>query len=284
MEAIKTDILAIDADPNRVLIQSIWDHLLKGNLAAYDLESNQQLSIEEIKKATEITNQNTYQRDFEEIIQTVTQDYFPHINSFKIKQVWGIRDTQMHIRVVEVIPILFYRDRDENIVQKELFSIQFPDKLLTSTNLLNQSNHTFIKYSKDYFSFDSLQLNQTDRLAFKSILWDRPIQEQISTYSNEYDILHPQTALDQILIKEIIRERIDTIITFHPETYDESMTIERRKKLEYDDIIGFKLNTIWIWDEKSIQLYSIPIGIAPIVDVQQRYVEPPYKIKLKTIR
>ena len=58
----------------------------------------------------------------------------------------------------------------------------------------------------------------------------------------------------------------DTIVTFHPETYEEKMQIERRSCIEQIERIRFVQN--WYYDERRHRLYAQLVGIAPLAAIR----------------
>lgn len=71
----------------------------------------------------------------------------------------------------------------------------------------------------------------------------------------------------------------DTIVTFHPETYEETITIENRNCIEQIERIRFVQN--WYFDERRGQLYARLVGVAPLATIRDaegnfRYLKPLY--------
>ena len=71
----------------------------------------------------------------------------------------------------------------------------------------------------------------------------------------------------------------DTIVTFHPETYEETITIEHRNCIKQIERIRFVQN--WYYDERRGQLYARLVGVAPLAAIRDsegnfRYLKPLY--------
>jgi len=69
----------------------------------------------------------------------------------------------------------------------------------------------------------------------------------------------------------------DTIVTFHPETYEEQISIEHRNCIEQIEKIRFVQN--WYYDEHRNRLYARLTGIAPLAAIRDaegelRYYKP----------
>ena len=65
--------------------------------------------------------------------------------------------------------------------------------------------------------------------------------------------------------------QVDTIITFDPETYAENITIAKTPKVTYEDMIGHKINQIWYYNSNTKSLNSYLVEIAPLVKRQTIY-------------
>ncbi len=69
----------------------------------------------------------------------------------------------------------------------------------------------------------------------------------------------------------------DTIVTFHPETYEEQVQIEYRNCIEQIEKIRFVQN--WYYDERRNRLYARLVGVAPLAAIRDsegefRYYKP----------
>ncbi len=58
----------------------------------------------------------------------------------------------------------------------------------------------------------------------------------------------------------------DTIVTFHPETYEEQVQIKHRNCIEQIEKIRFVQN--WYYDERRNRLYARLVGIAPLAAIR----------------
>ena len=60
--------------------------------------------------------------------------------------------------------------------------------------------------------------------------------------------------------------KTDTIVTFNPETYEQTTEIKRRE-INADSIHELRLIQTWYWDDKRHRLSIHLEGVAPMVDV-----------------
>lgn len=97
---------------------------------------------------------------------------------------------------------------------------------------------------------------------FFSILLQAAIDGEITVYSTEDDRftrpLHPDEVAG-------IGSKVDTVITFDPETYEEIVQIVNNE-LNPDDVKRFRIKEVWYFDKEKSEVRSRILGIAPLMN------------------
>ncbi len=108
-----------------------------------------------------------------------------------------------------------------------------------------------------------------------TILMDAAMENEIKVYSTEDDKFSNRIEPDEVAS---MGARVDTVITFDPETYEEQIQIVRNE-LNPEDVKRFRLKEVWFFDEESSTMQVRILGIAPLIDVKDdngnfRYEQP----------
>ena len=108
-----------------------------------------------------------------------------------------------------------------------------------------------------------------------TILMDAAMESEIKVYSTEDDKFTSRIEPDEVAS---MGARVDTVITFDPETYEEQIQIVRNE-LNPEDVKRFRLKEVWFFDEESSTMQVRILGIAPLIDVKDdngnfRYEQP----------
>lgn len=98
---------------------------------------------------------------------------------------------------------------------------------------------------------------------FFTILLDAAINGDITVYSPEDDKFTVPLTQEEVEGKA---SRIDTVVTFDIETYEEKITVTRND-INPEDIKRFRVKEVWFIDEESSEMRVRILGIAPIKDV-----------------
>ena len=98
---------------------------------------------------------------------------------------------------------------------------------------------------------------------FFEILMEAALSGEITVYSTEDDKFTAAFAADEVAAKTA---SIDTVVTFDPETYEESYEVVRNE-LNPADIKRFRLKEIWFFDEETSTMKVRILGIAPLRDI-----------------
>ena len=68
-------------------------------------------------------------------------------------------------------------------------------------------------------------------------------------------------------VGKLLEASVDTIITYHPETFGEQVKIVKHKKMDYKDFNYFRVLQHWYFDKSTNTLASKVISIGPLQDV-----------------
>ncbi len=98
---------------------------------------------------------------------------------------------------------------------------------------------------------------------FFTILLDAAINGDITVYSPENDKFTVPLTQEEVAAKA---SRIDTVVTFDIETYEEKITVTKND-INPEDIKRFRVKEVWFIDEESSEMRVRILGIAPIKDV-----------------
>jgi gliding motility associated protien GldN len=63
--------------------------------------------------------------------------------------------------------------------------------------------------------------------------------------------------------------KVDSVITFDPETYEEKLKIVRND-INYEDVKRFRIKEVWYFDKETSTLQVRILGIAPMIDVKDQ--------------
>ena len=98
---------------------------------------------------------------------------------------------------------------------------------------------------------------------FFEILMEAAMSGEITVYSTEDDKFTTPFDPDEVAAKTA---SIDTVYTFDPETYEETLEVVRNE-LDPSDIKRFRLKEVWFFDEETSTMNVRILGIAPMRDV-----------------
>ncbi len=98
---------------------------------------------------------------------------------------------------------------------------------------------------------------------FFSILMDATSNGDVTAYSTEDDKFSNKLLPEEI---QSIGSSTDTITTFDPETYEETIKVVSND-INPDDVKRFRVKEVWFFDEETSTLQVRILGIAPLLDV-----------------
>jgi gliding motility associated protien GldN len=94
------------------------------------------------------------------------------------------------------------------------------------------------------------------------ILSDAALSGNLSVYSTEDDKFQKRLSADQV---RTALYRRDTVITFDPVTYVETIKVVENET-NWEDVKRFRIKESWFFDTKTSTLRSRILGIAPIIE------------------
>lgn len=99
---------------------------------------------------------------------------------------------------------------------------------------------------------------------FFSILMEAAINGDITVYSAEDDKFSAMLDASEVAT---MGASVDTVTTFDPDTYEETIQVVRNE-LNPEDIKRFRLKEVWFFDEETSTLQVRILGIAALQDVK----------------
>ncbi|MEL6636442.1 MAG: hypothetical protein AAFR05_06810 [Bacteroidota bacterium] len=278
VSTLKLDHFAADLPGDKFLTTLLFQKLADGSLQAQHHQNDSLLSPQQIQQRVLVTDSIVVYDDWDSTQvrgwRIVRSDRSPFVNRLQIKQQWRIHDAGIELRVQGISPIMRYRKPQGELLEYPLYHIpQSAPPPLTSADLLNDPNHIWLKLSEDYFDLAALDFSKEDRERLTELLWESPRRGKIAFYASEFDPLHPGAPLPPQEFKQYCcRSQVDTIITFHPLTYDERITVVLTPAARLEGLVGIKMYQLWIWAERQRALYSVVLGVAPVfqIVVQQK--------------
>ena len=99
---------------------------------------------------------------------------------------------------------------------------------------------------------------------FFTILMEAAESGELTVYGTEDDKFSSKLTPEEV---SSMGATIDTVITFDPVTYQESIQVVRNE-LNPEDVKRFRLKEVWFFDEETSTLQVRILGIAPLLDVK----------------
>ncbi len=99
---------------------------------------------------------------------------------------------------------------------------------------------------------------------FFTILMEAAESGELTVYGTEDDKFSSRLTPDEV---SSMGATIDTVITFDPVTYQESIQVVRNE-LNPEDVKRFRFKEVWFFDEETSTLQVRILGIAPLLDVK----------------
>lgn len=246
----------------------------EGKLTVYkDKKCRKAMTIEEAKAKMVFTSLDTiitYNPETFEGHPTIVENrtkLFPIDETiYEFTQSWNFKSSTQKLQL-DAIHISHYDLANEPNKDRKnyLFSIKAKDlKNLENSKILEIPNVIWARYIEYKGNFENTKIRE--QLLSKSHLLEHKI------INNGYDDnpLKDYFIFEAAEIQsESFMESVDTIITFHPETFAEKMMI-RRYKLNLDDITSFKIAQEIYFDTKD---YTFKVRLLAIAPILRRYDE-----------
>lgn len=99
---------------------------------------------------------------------------------------------------------------------------------------------------------------------FFKLLSDAATKGDMPVYSTDDDKFSKRMSTDDVLA---MLSKIDTIVTFDPETYEEKVQIVRND-INWEDVKRFRIKEVWFFDKETSAMQVRILGIAPLIDVK----------------
>ncbi|MEO1437772.1 MAG: hypothetical protein AAFV80_19690, partial [Bacteroidota bacterium] len=199
------------------------------------------------------------------------------ITSYLVKQRW-IYDKSTHNLSTEVLgmtPLLNYENE-----KRALFWIPFDQK--SKALDINDKDQIWVKYNVHPIQFNESELLSGDEFdTLKRLMIEAVKGKEIIPYKgfyNEYE------KLEEDDWRIFLEGSVDTIITFHPETYKEQLNVVQNLPIELKEIAFLRTTQFWYFDQKRMTLNAKVVDWAPYVQVTSgysKYYKPLFKIKIE---
>jgi len=272
---------------NNWIIQWLYYDAINGESEVYkDPGLTQKMSEKELHKMTySVDTVTTFDPDsFEESVVIVTSA-FPHydIQKLRINQLiyFNKKTNRFSSRVLAVAPLF---DWEKTGYPKPLFWIKMNEGLTPADFDVHAEHITWgaLAYSKEdplAFNFIEVVKNTADidlrkKLYDQAINMERPVEDVMDYGSSIF--------LKKEEVREV-HEGIDTITTFDPNTYQESVKIIKND-WKYKDILQYRLVQEWYYDQEKHKLLNRLTAIAPIVQIKNKQGEFKYNRILYYLR
>lgn len=100
---------------------------------------------------------------------------------------------------------------------------------------------------------------------FFKLLSDAATKGDLPVYAIDgTDKFNKRMSTDDVLS---MLSKIDTVVTFDPETYEEKVQIVRND-INWEDVKRFRIKEVWYFDKETSTLQVRILGIAPLIDVK----------------
>jgi len=272
------------------LIYKIFDNIYDGQYQYFkDNDLKKEISHKEI---IDFTNAIDGARDtlitydpetYESRIKVVTNAInLEDVKGFRCKQViyYHKKENNFQTRLVAIAPLLMRYDTKEI---DEIFWIKMDSHFPTNFNI-NDQNITWGNLS--YNRTTPLEIDQVEVIKRKKKFdFQKKIYQQ--ALKLEKKIEFESFGSNELATKEILERMhssVDTIITYDPETYNETMRVVKNE-MKLDEVKTFRFIQEWYYDKSKKQLINRLRAIVPVIAVTDdegnfRFNKPLYYINM----
>jgi len=272
---IKIDPIATcNYGSERFLTNYLLVYAQEGKLKSFS-EDGRLLSINEVSNMFSGGSLDTITtidpETFEETFAIVRTDPMFNIGSFKIKQWWyyNKKNGSFNSTVKSIGPMSDVYDKEGYVVNsKFLFWIDVEQPHNQEFNF-NQPNIIWAKETINTLSFENVKkIKGSTRKTFKNLTFQNPKKGKSQVLENEswYSYCSPTIPTDEL--NQMLSASKDTIITYDPETYEETIEIAKKSKTKYKDFKNYRVHQHWYFDKAQNKLASKLIAIAPLFEVK----------------
>ena len=247
--------------PDKYLAKHLSNCIEEGKLTVQ--LGDRQGTLKELGQLSYLEHYDTTitEHSFEMSMVITNSRVFEKWNYYKIKQTWCYNEeTKMLEAVVDKITPLV-KDRHGRHIGR--FSIPAPQKSKKKEDtkaILNNENNIWVTETSNYLSFDDITLIEGDKAQLKEILWENVLSKKTKAYTKDY-----HGVLQDFDADNLLKERIDTVVSFDPISYDEMMAVRKNSPALFRDIEAYKVNQIWYFNNKELNLKTKLIKIEPLV-------------------
>lgn len=262
-------------DFTNTLIDAIIDGVQIGMLPVYDKPGGKRLNKEEIKqicgpRLDTVLLSTPYNYEEKYMIVSNDEPISKLVNVCVIRQVWyyDVKTKQFANRTIGIslmIPAERGSENSNSLDKKEeiLYYVEFPN-FTDAASQINSPNVPFCMETMEELDFSNFKiLKGNSHQTFEQFFFQLPKEQKIDIYSVESGY-----CCNEIVDKEehyrIFEHTVDTVITFHPITYDETVRTVENPALtfhQYND--NYRVKQTWYFDAKSHQLVSKLNSVAP---------------------
>ena len=98
---------------------------------------------------------------------------------------------------------------------------------------------------------------------FFQVLANAAVRGELPAYSVENDHFTKRLTKEDLVG---MLSKIDTIVTFDPETYEEKIQVVRND-VNWEDVKRYRLKEVWYMDKHTSELRVRILGIAPLINI-----------------
>ena len=263
----------------------------QGKIKAHS-EDGQPLSVDEVDNKMGFSSIDTVitfdPETLEETFAVVRTDPSSNITSFKIKQWWYFNKTTNSfssiVKAVGPLKDILSNDGTSVVRTKLLFWIDVEQAADQDFNF-NQANVIWAKETINSVSFeDSKKIKGNKRKTFKNLAFQHPKKGKSQVLENESWYAYCAESISKDDVNKLLSASKDSIITYDPETYKETIDIIKTPKVKFKDFKHYRVHQHWYFDKTQNILASKLITIGPLWEVNDEKGKLKYRKALYYIR
>ena len=250
----------------------ILNEIIEGRREVTSLDG-EKMDISEIKKSfgktiydTLVTfDPSTYK---EQWLITETEPMY-QIQAFKVRQWWYYDKEKESLgsMVRAIAPIIEIEKGDGSIFRKTLFWV----KMEQPADKKYDYNNPFVIWAKETIS--SLSFKKVKKIKgrtkkiLKNLTYKYPKKGKVNVLENDSWYPYCAASMEVAQVQEMMGTRVDTIITYDPETYKENIEIVKKSKVSYKNFEYYRVLQHWYFDKSTHTLASKVVSIGPLLNI-----------------
>jgi len=223
----------------------------------------------------------------EETFAILRTDPIFNISAFKIKQWWYYnKSTKTFQSAIKAIgPLVDRYDKEGNISRQDfLFWIDMEQSAIQNFDF-NQANIVWAKETINTVNFDNTKkIKGNFRKTFKNLTFQNPKKGKSQVLENESWYAYCAKPISASEVNQLLSASKDSIITFHPETFEEKIVVVKNPKVKFKDFKYYRVHQHWYFDKEKNQLASKLITLGPMEEVNNEKGELKYRRALYYIQ